>query len=493
MASSYDLALQDLATDPSYLPAEEALGARNEKVQELQTTYGPQGFDFQVDGSGHLSISNTPQTRAAAGLTSPSKEQVNTSTNFNLSIQQLLQTEDPSQRAVMMAGLQTQFAEFQAKTFQELTTAAEQRVGVTQLESLLAQNEAADRSHPMWGQFMSDSKQTSEVRQALNQARIRADGEAKDMLASNVGLASMRAQLGAASEVYKRLDLKQGRLDEFEQRKDFEKEFKLETLMQEMGPEVLSRMAIIDPSVNGRPAEEVALRASRAFKDSETKLALERPTEELPLLAFIGENEAAARVLAAKEAQRTGKSVEETSRELLEFKAMMGAPIPVMRQKFAALGIPPKEWEKISTQLSVGITGGTKEEVLQAKKARFDLTQRLYTKIAEDKFLTNVQGWGLIDPEMKQAVDSTLASRGKANAVDVLNAYVGTAKGLDALAKQNKFFQVMEETAKAKNQSFLTPINPFDMRVRIQESIIKNKVFNNVFLQSTYENPFSTL
>lgn len=467
------------ATPPvQYTEQDYKQAAAESKAQKLQETFGNQGFQFTVDKNGQMVITNTPETRS---MSIPTKAQLQVPTNFQATMQQMLKTEDPVQRAEMMSQLTQQAAEYQTRLIQDVTSQAEARIGVPQLESLLAQNEQLDRQHPLWAKEQSDSKQTEQIRNQLNQARLRAGVEAEKMLRGNVGLTSIKSQMVVAQEIYNRANKVFDRKEEFDFRKTAEQQIKAQELLSEIGPEGISRMSIIDPSVEGKTPEEVAFRVKSAVKaNKEIASAITAPDEELPALTFLGNNEAAGRILASKEAQKTGKSLEEVTASMEKFKADMLAPADKIKKQIGVLGIPSKEATAMVDQIKLTERGGTKESKLQAMQMRYNLTRDIYTKQAETKFLTNMTGWGITDPEILSAMEASAAADGSTNVVKVLQAYTSGSTGLDRTLKQNKFFAALDTAAKAKNGSLMFNLSPEDMRVRVQAEMVQSSVFDTL-------------
>lgn len=443
--------------------------ATQDKVNQLQSDWGNKGFKFEIDSKGQMVITNTPETRAAAGVVSP--EQAMTGANFSNSLREILNTNDPVERATMMSNLHTQFAAKKQQILSDLSVQAEQAQGVPMLESALYQSQIADKSNPAW---MGDSQQTARIRQALLQAKARAANEAQMLLERNVSFVSMQSQLAAANDVYKRSEAKQDKMDI----KAFNQEYEAQALVQEMGPELLSRMSLIDPSVNGKTPEEIAMRTKRAIQDPQTKLALNAQADELPALSFILDNEPAMRILAAKESQATGKPITQVVAELQQIKYDMAAPPAEFAKKARALGMSKDDLASLEAATRRIQLGGTKEDILQAKQQRFNLITKAYANKSQSEFLGNTQSWGVADPDIQKAINDTITVGKAPTAQEVLKAYVGNSIGAEAVAKQTRFMQIMEASAQAKNKSLLAPINPFTLRIGLQAGIIAENSFS---------------
>lgn len=98
--SSQNYQVPDTGAEPSQ---------QQRRAGDLQSKYGSQGFNFEVQPNGNLSITNTPQTRGEVtdrGTTAPNTSQSFASTGIQASIQALLKEQDPNAKIAMYGQLQ---------------------------------------------------------------------------------------------------------------------------------------------------------------------------------------------------------------------------------------------------------------------------------------------------------------------------------------------------------------------------------------------------
>lgn len=473
-----------IITEPQ--PAGAAYPQEQARANRMNANWGNEGFTFVVDPvTGQTTISNTELTRARAAqrmnapgqgtahgiaLTTPTKTEAQAPINFRASMQAIQAEQDPVTRAQMFADLQTQAATFKSTLWANSLKAAEQKLGIPELEATLAQNEQLDRSDSKWQQFQSDSPITARIRQQLLRQRAVADDEAKRSLQGNVTLASMDSQIAAATNVFNRMEkqqdlrdtkeaAKQDRKDQFEFQRQYTEQQQDQDMLQQTSPEMLNRMPLIDPSFAGKSPIDLARYINKGVRDAATKEALLAPDEALPELSLIGGNKAAERVLIAKEAERTGKSQEEVARNL---KLMQQGMLNDKELEKQLRLIYPQDKAAIDTakmQLQRATLGGTKADKEAAQALKWQVAQAAVQRGAEANFYGDVSGWGLPDPELGAAVEQAKSTTGSATASAVLSAFIGDRIGAERQARIDAFMQLLDTAAAPRTRSLLAPIN----------------------------------
>lgn len=467
----------DVIQAPEPSPAAANFPNQQARANRLSANWNKQGFTFEVDPvTGTTTITNTEATRAKYGaggmaLTTPSKTELNAPANFRAQMQAIQGEKDPVQRAAMFADMQAQASVFKANIYQNVMQQAEAKLNIPGLEAALAQNEAADKADPRWQEFQSDSKMTAQIRQQILRARAQADNEAKQMLMGNTSIASMDAQLKTADALFRRMENLQARAeakaDASEDRKNatqenilFRQQLEDQELVQATSPELLQRVQIIDPSLKGKSSVELARYIHKGVKDKETQVALTAQVEELPDLAVLGKNASALKLLAAKEAELTGKDPATVTTELKTLREGMFNDKLLQQQLRTLYAGQPEALKQVQMQLAQSAAlGSTKQDQTQAEALRWQIVQGAAKQKVAENFLGDASTWGMVDPDFTKAVEQARATKGGASAADVLAAYVGSSVGQERQLKQQRFFTLFNLAVEPKTKSLIAPLN----------------------------------
>lgn len=450
------------------------------RAGDLQSKFGPQGFNFEVQPNGNLSITNTPQTRSEAsgrGATTPNTSQSAASTGIQASIQALLRESDPNAKIAMYGQLQTEVGKLKGDLWQQAFNQAATKLGIPQLEAMVRANEAADRAAPQWNQYQSDSPITAKAKAQLMAARSMVDTEAKNYLAGNTTLAGADAQLKTAGVMLERqiaeidrAKAKEGqrqeasdlRLDEFKARREFDREMKDEQLLAQTPQTQITRMQAIDPSMLGKDPVDVVKYIAYGIKDNEIKQALTASDEELPKLAFGLQNKAATAVLISNEVARTGRPLADVQAEVASINKLMTDP-KAFAGKLKELNIKDE-----------ALSNALRNPALLSKEQRLSLADKMYSlaiglksQEIQARFSSDVNLWKVADPAFKAVVDQTKATSPSPHMEDLYTTYVGSAQGPDLVAKADQFKKWMLEAGKPYANSSIAPLDLVSLGQRL--------------------------
>jgi hypothetical protein len=458
--------------------------ATQKKVDALQTKWGKQGFKFELDEKGQMVISNTPETRQAQAptITAPTEDQRLVGKNLQAQINAIQTEASPEARQQLYQNLQVSAASEKARYWNEAMAQAGVKLQVPQLEAALAQNEALDRQDPRWAEFQSDSPITAKLRTQLQAARSQVDNEAKNMLAGNVGLAALTTQLAAMSKLMERKERLGEQLDIWKEQKEFTKELQAEAekerLLETVSPEMIARASILDPSLNGKPAEVIARHIVKGVKDNAMKAVLAAPDEALSLLTFGEDNKHAAKVLMKKEEERTGR----TSADVADQMKAIGRTMTDEKQLRKDLSIVYRGDKKAQEEYLAAVTrakvGGTKADKEAAHGARVQVALAVQARMAEARFTKDLRQWrGYADPMMQPAIEKSMINTGKADLENVLAAYIGDATGQERRVLVDSFIAAMKVSGDAgPSKSLIAPVDTQQIATVIQRLAVEKSL-----------------
>lgn len=463
--------------------APEKLSAQEQRAKALQEAHGTAGFVFDIDKKGQITITNTSQTREAAQrLSSPHPSTAQAPINFTEAMHSIRAMEDPVIRAQMMGQLQADAEVYKSQIRATVGEQAAIRLGVPNLEQMLAQNEALDRQDPRWADFQSDSPQTAKVRTQLMQARAAAEAETNRMLQSNISIAAIDAQLQAASQVYNRGEAATTRAETYQEQRKLSKEMQIEETMQAMSPEKFSRMTLIEPSLSGSTERNIATYIAKGIKDKDSLIALEAPEEALADLTFLAGNAPAGRVLVAKEAEATGKTPEEAAALMARINNDMAKPgaqfRPILRTVFRG------DNETINSTLSAlqlaekGLA--TKAQQENAQQLRYLYTVAAIKQEKEARILEDVTTWGVSDVRLQKAIDDSKAADGTARAANVLKSFTAGTQGPEKELLQNQFLEWLNTAAGVQSKSLIAPVNAASVREQLIQEMNQQTIWEKL-------------
>lgn len=452
---------------------------QEQRANALGQVHAAEGFSFQVQPNGNILINNTPETRAtvlgSSGATQPNAALSGTSTGIQAAIQALMKEEDPNAKIAMYGRLQTEVGNLKAQLWQDAFGQASNKLGVPQLEAMLRENEAADRADPKWNLYRSDSPATAKVRAQLMGIRGQVDNEAKNYLAGNTTLAGADSQLKLAGTLLERqlqqMDrAKQAgetkqlqsemRLDEFKQRREFDREMKDEQLLAQTPDVQINRLAAVDPSMASKSPLDRAKYIAFGLKDPEIKVALTASDEELPKLAFGAQNKAAQAVLLDNEVSRTGRSKEEVAAEIGSINKLLANPSALLSQ-MKAMGIKDDGLSmalKNPTLLTKTQKAAVADQVYQL--AVYQLAIRAQSNQNTQKFIHDLSVWNVPnDPEFAKLIADTKATVPNPTMQDLYTTFIGDSKGAEWRQKATQFKSWMKTAGSPYANSSIAPLD----------------------------------
>lgn len=439
-----------------------------QKARYLQEKWGKQGFTFTIDEQGNMQINNTPETQTAIGIKSSDSSQVQFNSGIQSQMEAIRHAATPDEAIFLYTNLVGQVAADKAKAWDQAYKLAADKIGVTGLESELRQNEALDRADPKWQQFQADSPITAKLRAQLQSARSQVDDVAKTFLAANPTLASLDAQMKAIGPLVERQQKMAETWDTFKAQKQFMSEMKKEEdaqkLMEAASPEILQRAVIVEPSLAGGSPIQIMknLQTMKSSGAAKPKLeAIFADPDQLPAMAIGQRNPAAAKILAAKEAEATGQSVSSISDQFKFMDRTLSNPDKMNQLARQVFGSDKQSLDQFNQAQKLA-KFGNKEEKIAGEASKVQLLMSSMVRGNENQFMGNVSSWtGYNDPAMKAAIDNAAAVTGKTDMENVVASYLGDSIGLERQAKLDQLRQnIRDSVAAGPGRSIIAPVDP---------------------------------
>lgn len=439
-----------------------------QKARYLQEKWGKQGFTFTIDEQGNMQINNTPETQTAVGIKSSDSSQVQFNSGIQSQMEAIRHAATPDEAISLYTNLVGQVAADKAKAWDQAYKLAADKIGVTGLESELRQNEALDRADPKWQQFQADSPITAKLRAQLQSARGQVDDVAKTFLAANPTLASLDAQMKAIGPLVERQQKMAETWDTFKAQKQFMSEMKKEEdaqkLLEAASPEILQRAVIVEPSLAGGSPVQIMknLQTMKSSGAAKPKLeAIFADPDQLPAMAIGQRNPAAAKILAAKEAEATGQSISSISDQFKFMDRTLSNPDKMNQLARQVFGSDKQSLDQFNQAQKLA-KFGNKEEKIAGEAAKVQLLMSSMVRGNENQFMGNVSSWtGYNDPAMKAAIDNAAAVTGKTDMENVVASYLGDSIGLERQAKLDQLRQnIRDSVAAGPGRSIIAPVDP---------------------------------
>lgn len=400
-------------------------------VYKRKNKGGSTEYTNVVDSQGRPTMESAPAPYAPLGAPASSAFVSREQQKLPMSVSALMQS---MQAAGSIDDKISIFTRIQSAAAQEATNAytrafaqSSDKLGVNTLEQLLAQNEAADRAHPMWAQYQSDSEQTAKVRQQLESARTKAASLADSYLKQDPTLGAMSAQIKTAEMLLQKeytadqrretFDLEQkvrgqARMDEQSAReqarleeKAYQDRLKAQATLEAIGAKGVARLKIVDPSLAGKEATEVARQiASGKTISDDTKLAIKATPHELLYLAT-KRNQAAAAILLEEEAATSSLSKEELGKKLsFVEQSMTPAMLRVaLERRYPDTKSP--EYREAAALLTKSKAGLTEEQQRKLDDQMFSMAVQNLQAANTNEWMGNLsKGWQWSDPKLQAAV-----------------------------------------------------------------------------------------
>lgn len=394
---------------------------------------------------------------------------------FNV-LSKLRATKDMTEASVLYESFQQSTVEMGAKLEKEAVAFAEQKVGIPNLELMLRQAEAADKSDPKYYPGIGDSPITAKLRGEINAARGVALNEAKTFLSTNPTYKSLAVTAKTAEAEFKRVERladqsetarlnKEARNEEWDRRKgetdaeyDRRKREKQEEEAEGIPGHVLTRIQMLHQGeFVGLEGKEIdakikALKLVKANKSNDFKEAVFAEGDALPRLALKGNKYANALVIA-QEAAATGDSPEEVQRAITALQGKMQEAKfveTVFTQRYKG---DKKGLSEALGAFQANANDPNKKDANTGLKAELALEYSARVKTAN--FLQNVNTWKSVDPAIAAAVDRARKTTGRGDLRSTLIAYLGESEGPARAALASQFRITMQQSAERHKDSQL--------------------------------------
>lgn len=364
----------------------------------------------------------TTMQYVAGGNATPAQMQI--AGNLEQILTSIEQAPDLKSKMLLFNDLQVSVAQQATGIMKEAQTQAEQKLGVDKLAELLAQNEAADRAHPMWAKYQSDSTQTAQVRSQLESARMKASSLANTFVAQNPTMAALKAKTETTQKMLELEWRKQSKLDdakELSQLRQEERQANLEyvaeqkalALVQQFQPRQFARIKMLHPELVNEDDLSIARKIAAGKKTfSPEDQAISQASPEQLLRFAVEGNQQAAQVLVTEEAADSSTDPEVLKEKIVKARNSMN---PAVVRKMLDNMYPDKKdegYKSAVSQLKLAQTGQlTKDQRKAYDDMMFGLAmQGLRTQNTQEWISDVSKGWAWEDPAIKAAIDKVKAN-----------------------------------------------------------------------------------
>lgn len=403
------------------------------KVYNEQTV--PEGSaNFQAprmpDGS-RVTGTRTNEEGVAVPFSYKSRETMAVQGNLQEQMKLILAMGSVDDSISAYANLQTSMASQTQRVMQNLTSQAEQKLGVERLRNLLEQREVADRNRPDWWKTQTYSKETEIVRQQYTQAVSQAEALASKWAGSNPELLSMQNQAKLFEWQLRRKEATAQGVEakEFDRRK--REEDKKDALRQQFKPEQIEnfRIAYADSPEMADMSDEgiISILASGKKTLSKEEEAIFRMShEEIQGLAIPGSNKLAERIYIQREAQRTGNTPVDVQIQMKQLRSL-ATPDRVIRS-MGWLDSSPEATRLRSLERMVNSGVAKPEERAALQEQLFVAASGIMRQQNTARKLGDISSWVLPDGVIKDTADSLRTSgQSKVSLRDTVQALVAKA------------------------------------------------------------------
>lgn len=449
-----------------------------ESLEEGQTKTFPHSPTLQGRREGGTVIIEAKRQEQAPAMlqASPQAQDLEGKLLKTINDNLLLADQEPSaiKAFTHIANMNAAIAKTKADFTKEAQATAFATYQIPQLEEALRFSEQKDRAHPLWEQYQRDTPETAEIRQRLSSSKSAANASMDESLASNPVYSSMltkAASLAKAGEsiLSKKLNKEQAY------------ELEAERFTRGIGVEGHARLATLFPDQAGDP---IALMAAVELspKKREVLGMLDVPQEQLPVLAFRGNN-TALNYISAHETkigrkenaaliaegfqitQNAGKAAEALN-YLSQRGLFNGKQGRIMKEEYEAALIPALQ---------------TNQEAREASARKISDIASTYVRLkAADVFNSNIMGKSPVGTAPAWLVEDSLNAAVSPDG----RVSIDQAVGLAFKAKTREERQVRSQELikyyetilnQPANSKSLFPIDPFELN-RIKAKIAQQEV-----------------
>ena len=403
----------------------------------------PTEYTNVVDSEGKPTMQAPYAPLANPGGAYVSQQDTRVSGNISSMISAMRAAQGPEAKMSVLASLQEAAAMETSKAYQAAQQQADMKLGVTSLEQLLAQNEAADRAHPMWNKVQSDSEETARVRSQLESARMKAAALADTYLKQNPAVAAMQAQVKAAGSMLE-LDLrnqqrKEAREDQqkfreenredqqnfrTEERQAMEKEKerirqeellrKEEEAARRYRPVQFARMRMLDPDLSQETDTGIAKILASGKKALSPEMDTIIKADDTTLLKLAAtRNQEAAKIVIEEEAAKTGVSPVELRQKLAKLSSNMsteGYRRAMVDRYKDTTSAEYKQSMALVTKMSSGLN---KDEQTALNDQLFSTAVGAMQVENTREWISNISNWKFSDQRLQDTAASIQNTTGK--------------------------------------------------------------------------------
>jgi len=405
-----------------------------------------------------------------------SKQEGLVNTNFESALRSIEAAPDMASKLSMFSSLQTSSAQQIAMIQQDLQQQANTKIGVDKLEKLLADNEAADRAHPMWMQMQSDSEETARVRTQLSAARSQAMQLASQFAQTNPQLTTMTNQLKIMEVQLNRQLATDQRLTEKEAQFEMRNELKKQEIIQSYRPQAFDRLRKIDDSIADRSNEELVnmLAGGKKTLGADVDMVLKASDPELLQLTLM-RNQAAAKVFITEQAEKYGVSEQELKQRITKLENTM-TPNRIL-DNMRMQGVSEKDptysgFKTLAAQVTSGVA--TKEQNAQYQQRLYDLASQMLRMENTNTWAGDVTGgkWQFEDPRIKESV-TKLEKNGKVSIYEVAQ---DLSSSLDRKEWAGMADQMRKEIFRNQKEGLLTATDAEMLYTQVQQEFVRSRL-----------------
>lgn len=377
---------------------------------------------------------------------------------------------DPIARNEAYANLVGEAEKYKIQIQTNTANQVEAELGIPRLLEAIQLSESRDRRTQDPLGSLVDSPTTQALRKQLDVQRQRASILTEEQLKRNVTLVGLSTQLATAESFIKRQEASDARMTEVEFQKKLHNDAFKEQALLETSPQVIDRALILDPSLQGKAPEDIALHLRKTRRTPEAFVALEAPAERLPRLALIEGNLEAGKILVQEESNRTGEPPELVESKLKQIRKIAEDPKEFQKAATTVLRLSSDELQDIVRKTATAIT---KEDKAQLRTRKYELALAAYGKLQEASFAANAQGWVGTDTELVGALNTAKQTTGNSDIESVFAAYVGELQGKDRIQKENEFYGKLRGIIAERNKGLLGGIDSQSIIARLQRERAK--------------------
>lgn len=495
-------------------------------AQRVNARTKENGVTATTDSNGRTVLSNvggmSANLQAANATFNASGQSGKNPLQMESLIAQLRGVDTTAEASVIMDSIRATVTAEQTKINAEAFGFASNKLGIPTMEQTLKESELNDKSSPSWFPGIGDSPGTKSIRTQLQILRSQAAEQANAFLQTNLSSGLLKNSLLSANEELRRIDKKETRLEGITERASANKEARAalkdeetDAIIMTLPPSYANHLRVLNRNLVNEPestvtraafAKEVKNLTANGGKNprmAAIKAAAQESGNELIGLSVEGN-------IDAKILLRSAERTENPSMKDADFDAKLTSitkaadSAEFIKTYIADKYDPSKrnspEAKADTLRLNTAKLTGTAEEKATARRERIGIAISLERKNATSNYLKDVSSWGSNDTAFQTAYTDTLRRRGNADFSTVMETYMGSSTGPEALQKGFALTAIAQEAfARGGNSVFGKPDVSASMKMisdKVKHVGIGNSMTELLSKQiaiSPFANPLATM